>query len=221
MLGGFNIGELIFFEGDLSALSLSHLLCVRSMLPAERGGLGSPVIWLDGGNTFNPYVIAEFSKTLSLDPEQVLKSIYLSRAFTCYQMSSLVLEKLWGAVERFKSKFVLISDLPFLYIQSDIPRKEAAKAFAPVVEELRASPRRGDVLVLITELESPFSYRSNQIREILAASADVVLKTRERRAGVEVKIEKHPLGREGKIVLGIEVLGVAPIDEFAGGVVDG
>lgn len=215
MLGGFETGELILLDGDLSASSLSHLLAVRSQLPAKKGGLGSPVIWLDGGNTFNLYGITEYSKGLGLDPERVLKSIYLSRAFTCYQMSSLVLEKLWDAVERFKSKFVVISDLPYLYLESDIPKREAAKAFAPVIEELRSSPRRKDVLVLSTALEYPFAEREGQIHEILASSADIVLRTRERRGGVEVKLEKHPSRGTGKIVLGVEVLGVAPLDEFA------
>ena len=221
MLGGFEMGELVYLKGDLSASSLSHLLAVRAQLPAKRGGLGSPVIWLDGGNTFNPYGIAELSRGLGLDLERVLKSIYLSRAFTCYQMSSLVLEKLWDAVERFRSKFVVISDLPFLYIQSDIPRKEAAKAFAPVVEELRTSPKRRNVLILSTALEYSFTAQGSEIHETLVSSADVVLRLRERRGGVEVKLEKHPLGKTGKFVLGTGVLGVIPLDEFVGGVADG
>ena len=111
MLGGLELGNLVLIEGDLSASGFSHLLTVRSQLPAKKGGLGAPVIWLDGGNTFNIYSITEFSKNSGLDPEGVLKGIYLSRAFTCYQMSSLVLEKLWDAVEKFNSKFVVISDL--------------------------------------------------------------------------------------------------------------
>jgi hypothetical protein len=221
MLVGFEMGKLILLEGDLSALSLSHLLCVRSQLPAEKGGLNSPVIWLDGGNTFDLYRITEISKNLRLNPEQVMKQIYLSRAFTCYQMSSLVLEKLWDAVERFRSKFVVISDLPFLYVQSDIPRKEAAKAFAPVVEELCTSPKRKDVLILSTSLQYPFAGQASQIHDILVSSADIILTMRERRGDVEVKIEKHPLGKKGKIVLGVEALGVVPLDGFAGGVVNG
>jgi len=221
MLGGFETGELILLEGDLSASSLSHLLAVRSQLPAKKGGLGSPVIWLDGGNTFNLYGITEFSRDHGLDPERVLKSIYLSRAFTCYQMSSLVLEKLWDAVGRFKSKSVVISDIPYLYLESDIPKREAAKAFTPVVEELRTSPMRKDVLILITALEYPFVEHGGQIQDVLVSSADIILRTRERRGGVEVKLEKHPSGKTGKIVLGVKVLGVAPLDEFAGGGEDG
>jgi hypothetical protein len=217
MLGGFETGKLIILEGDLSASSLSHLLCVRSQLPVERGGFDSPVIWLDGGNTFNIYSIIEISRGLGLDPERVLRSIYLSRAFTCHQMSSLVLEKLWDAVKRFESKLVLISDLPRLYLESDIPREEAVKVFVPVVDELRNSPNRKDVLIRATSLEYPFVDGKNQVSEILASNADFILRTRQRSGGVEVELEKHSSKKAKKFVLGAEVLGVVPLDEFAGG----
>ena len=108
ILGGLELGNLLLVDGDLAALRLSHLLCVRSQFPEEKGGLDSLVLWLDGGNTFSLYTVSELSKDLGLDPERVLKGIYISRAFTCYKMSSLVLEKLWIAVEKFKSKFVVI-----------------------------------------------------------------------------------------------------------------
>lgn len=213
MLGGFGTGKLILLEGDLSASSFSHLLCVRSQLPVERGGFDSPVVWLDGGNTFNIYSIIELSKGLGLDPERVLRSIYLSRAFTCYQMSSLVLEKLWDTVKRFESKLVVISDLPYLYLESDIPREEAAKVFAPVVEELRTSPNRRDVLILATSLEYPFVGEKSQVSEVLASNADFIFRMRQRREGVEVELEKHSSKKAKKVVLGTKV----PLDEFAGG----
>jgi hypothetical protein len=44
---------------------------------------------------------------------------------------------------------------------------------------------------------------------------------RERRGGIEVKLEKHPSKEAKRVVLGVEVFGIVPLDEFAGGVVDG
>jgi hypothetical protein len=217
ILGGFEAGKLILLEGDLSASGLSHLLCVRSQLPVERGGFDSPVVWLDGGNTFNIYGMIEISRYLGLDPERVLRSIYLSRAFTCHQMSSLVLKKLWDAVKKFESKLVVISDLPRLYLESDIPREEAAKMLAPVVEELRISPNRKGVLVLVTSLEYPFVDGESQVSEVLASNADFILRTRHRSGVVEVELEKHCFKKTKKFILGTEVLGVVPLDEFAGG----
>jgi hypothetical protein len=44
---------------------------------------------------------------------------------------------------------------------------------------------------------------------------------RERRGGIEVRLEKHPSKEAEKVILGVEVFGTVPLDEFAGGVVDG
>lgn len=220
MLGGLGVGSFIFLHGDAPTLGLAHLLCVRSQLPEEKGGLGSSVIWLDGGNTFNLYGITEISKRLGLDPERVLREIYISRAFTCYQMSSLVLEKLTDAVERFKSKLVVVSNLPYLYLESDIPRMEIAKAIAPVIEELRSLGMRG-ALVIATGLEHPFERWDGQLYDVLTSNADIILKVRGRRECIEVELEKHPSKKAEKVVFGAEIPGVVPLDEFAGGVLDG
>lgn len=221
LLDGLGQGKLILLEGDISASSLSHLLCVRSQLPAENGGLGSPVVWLDGGNTFDIYKITEFSRNLRLNPEQVLKRIHISRAFTCHQMSALVIEKMWDAVDRSKSKLVMISDLPYLFLESDIPRTEVAEAFAPVVEVLQNSPEREDVLILATGLGYSLARGESQIHESIASKADIILRMKTRRRGVEVRLEKHPSGKSKKIVLGVDILGMVPLDEFAKGVMNG
>lgn len=217
LLGGLSVGELVLLEGDSSALSLSHLLCVRSQLPEDIGGLGSSVVWIDGGNTFNPYSVAHFSRELGLSPEHALNNIYISRAFTCYQMSSLVLEKLWSAVERFGSRFVVISDLSYLYAESDIPRKEAIKAFAPVLEELSSSPNRGRVLILATILDRPFSGKAPEIKNSLNASADIVLSVRKRGLDVEARLRKHPSGRVGRVRFAFDANSVIPLEEFLAG----
>jgi hypothetical protein len=126
-----------------------------------------------------------------------------------------VLEKLWNAVDRFKSKLVVISDLPHLYIESDIPRREAEKAFAPVLEELRTSPKRKGVLTLVTSLARPFS--KGRIHDDLTSSADVILRMRERMRGFEARLEKHPERKPMTVTFGARAFGVASLDEFAGG----
>ena len=73
-------------------------------------------------------------------------------------MSSLVAERLWAAVRRFRSRLVVISDLPCLYAEADLPEAEAAGAFGPVMDEL-LSPRRRDAVVLLTGPGSPSGRR--------------------------------------------------------------
>jgi hypothetical protein len=56
------------------------------------------VVFVDGGNSFDPYSVAEIARNYGLDSRAVLERIYVSRAFTAYQLSSLILEELESAV---------------------------------------------------------------------------------------------------------------------------
>ncbi|MCJ7607610.1 MAG: hypothetical protein MUO94_07175, partial [Thermoplasmata archaeon] len=51
LLGGFRAGEVTFFEADCDyANTLLHMLCVQAI-----DQFGEEVVWIDGGNTVNPY----------------------------------------------------------------------------------------------------------------------------------------------------------------------
>jgi hypothetical protein len=214
MLGGFELGKIVLLEGDASASRLSHLLAVRAQLPKGKGGLGSTVVWLDGGNSFSVYGISELSRWTGLSPERVLDGIYVSRIFTCYQMSSLVAEKLWAAVRRFRSRFIVISDVPLLYAEAGMPKEEATGAFEPIIENIIHSLNRKDVAVLFTS-GSLSDALSTYIRDVIAMNSDILLRTMERRGGVEVRMERHPSRRPARTVIGSNSFGMITLDEFA------
>ncbi len=87
---GFALGDFAVLQGSSSVLSLASLLCVRAQLPTQLGGLQSSVIFIDGGNTFRLYQIAELARIHHLSPKKVLDNIYISRAFTAYQATALI-----------------------------------------------------------------------------------------------------------------------------------
>ena len=59
-------------------------------------GQGIDVVVLDGANRFDPYMVSFFAKRAMIPPEKLLKSIRIARAFTCYQMTTLIEEKLFA-----------------------------------------------------------------------------------------------------------------------------
>ena len=88
-------------------------------------GLGTNVVFVDGGNTFRLYDISTIAQSYDLDPGTVLEKIFISRAFTAYQLTSLVLERLQKAIDTYNSKLVILSNLAQLYLDKDVPKKEA------------------------------------------------------------------------------------------------
>jgi hypothetical protein len=58
------------------------------------------VIILDGANRFNPYIASFFARKALISPEKILKRIRIARAFTCYQMATLMGEQLPSLLDK-------------------------------------------------------------------------------------------------------------------------
>ncbi len=127
---GFALGDFAVLQGS-SVSSLTSLLCVKSQLPTQLGGLQSNVIFIDGGNTFGLYQIARLAQLCHLNPKQVLDNIYISRAFTAYQATSLIMHHLKESIKKYNAKLVIISDIAGFFLDKDIPEDEAQRYIQP------------------------------------------------------------------------------------------
>jgi hypothetical protein len=54
------------------------------------GRLQQDVVFVDGGNSFNPYTLRSISKVLQADIKTVMTKTHVARAFTEYQMNDLL-----------------------------------------------------------------------------------------------------------------------------------
>ncbi len=63
---------------------------VTVQLPKEKGGLEGNCLYIDSENSFRPERIIQIAKHLKLDPENVLKNIYVARAYNSLQGSEPV-----------------------------------------------------------------------------------------------------------------------------------
>lgn len=68
---GFALGDFAVLQG--SVLSLASLLCVKAQLPPQLGGLQSSVVFIDGGNTFRLYQIAQLAQIHSPGSQKSLR----------------------------------------------------------------------------------------------------------------------------------------------------
>ncbi|AEC51696.1 DNA repair and recombination protein RadA [Pyrococcus sp. NA2] len=80
----------VFGEFGSGKTQLAHTLAVMVQLPPEEGGLNGSVIWIDTENTFRPERIMEIARNRGLDPDEVLKHIYVARAFNSNHQMLLV-----------------------------------------------------------------------------------------------------------------------------------
>jgi hypothetical protein len=189
---GFAPGDFAVLYGSPSVISLTSLICVRAQLPPQLGGLGSNVIFIDGGNTFRLYNIARLAQLHQLDPRQVLERIFISRAFTAYQLTSLVMEKLEETIKTYNAKLVVISDIAGFFLDNDVPHEEAERVYSQIVSYLSDFAKKHQIIVIATYMPYESNRRNTLLREMTCARANTVLYFNKTKYTREVALEKHP-----------------------------
>jgi hypothetical protein len=189
---GFAPGDFAVLYGSPSVISLTSLLCIRAQLPVQLGGLGSNVVFIDGGNTFRLYKIARLAQLHQLNPREVLERIFISRAFTAHQLTSLILDKLEETVKNCNAKLVVISDIAGFFLDNDIPREEAQRVYSQIVSYLSSFARKHQIILIATYLPYSGNKRNSLLQEMTCARANTVLSFSKTEYTREVTLEKHP-----------------------------
>jgi len=206
LFSGFAIGDFAVLYGSNSVQSLVSLLCVRAQLPHQLGGLGSNVVFIDGGNTFRPNQVARLARLHQLDPKQTLDRIYLSRAFTAYQMTALILEKLEETVKRYNAKVVVISDVAGFFLDEDVPEYEAHRVYSQVMAYLSNFAKENNIVVIATYPPHEETERNSFLQAVTCGKADVVISLNQTEYEREFILEKHPRHILGEADLPSETL---------------
>jgi len=189
---GFTLGDFAVLYGSPSVISLTSLLCVRAQLPVQLGGLGGNVVFIDGGNTFRLYNIARLAQLHQLNTTETLKQIFISRAFTAYQLTSLIMEKLEETIKTYNIKLVIISDIAGFFLDNDVPRKEAQRVYSQIVSYLSNFARKHQIVLIATYLPYENSKRNRLLQEMTFAKAATVVSFVKTKYMRRVSLEKHP-----------------------------
>ena len=58
---------------------------------------GRTVLYVDGANAFDPYILSALARDAGQPPRAVMQRLHLTRAFTCHQLETLIVERLPSA----------------------------------------------------------------------------------------------------------------------------
>jgi len=195
---GFMLGDFSVLYGSSAVQSLLSSLCVRAQLPYQLGGLETNVLFVDGGNSFRLYDVSAIAQTCELEPRKVLERIFVSRAFTAYQLTSLVFEQLQSAIEKYDSKLVILSNLAQLFLDKDVPKKEAREVFLQFTSYLANFAKKNRVILVATHPPHFWSKRNRFFKEVLCGRANVVASIRKFKHRPYFVLEKHSVFNLGK-----------------------
>ncbi len=104
---------------------IAHQLAVNVQLPKEEGGLEAKAVWIDTEGTFRPERIRQMAEALDLDPEAVLKNIYVARAYNSdHQM--LLVQKSQDLMKKEPVKLLVVDSITSLFRSDYSGRGELA-----------------------------------------------------------------------------------------------
>ncbi|MBI5116196.1 hypothetical protein HZA56_06950 [Candidatus Poribacteria bacterium] len=137
-----------------------------------------PVVFLDGANSFDPFLISKIARKTGLVPEELLGRLYISRAFTCHQMQALVVERLAGAFRRFKTNVAIVSGLLSTFYGQDVPFNEAYDLLKAITTEfVRLAGEGAHILIACPDTHLPLESRQRQFVGLLKNISNRVLRS--------------------------------------------
>jgi hypothetical protein len=135
---------------------------ISSSVAGWMAGKGIEVIVLDGANRFNAYTVASFARRTLISPEKLLRSIRIARAFTCYQMATLMGEQLasllkWeGVTERRRRPWVILLGPLTTFLDEDVPEREVRPLFERSLKKIEGIALGGVPFLLFQSAGNTF-----------------------------------------------------------------
>jgi hypothetical protein len=201
---------------------------IASYVAGWMAGQGMDAIVLDGANRFDPYTVSSYARRALIPPEEVLKRIRIARAFTCYQMATLMGEKLVsflgvrtpGAIPPGpagdghesplqRPRVILLGPLT-TFLDEDVPEREVRPLFERALRKVEEMAAAGVPFFLFQSPVSPGCKRAPLMKR-LSQFSDLVWRISLEDQGPRMILEKSselktslqienclPIGRQAK-----------------------
>ena len=142
---------------------------ISSYLAGWMAERGIDVIVLDGANGFDPYRVSSFARKALVPPERLLKKIRIARAFTCFQMATLV-ERLAFLLHQegeirpkslpfpFRKPSIILLGPITTFLDEDVPEREVRSLFERSLRKMEIMAGEEVPLFLLQSLANvPFN----------------------------------------------------------------
>lgn len=127
----------------------------RGLAPEVLGGLapmllggGRRLFCADGANSFDPYVFSIQARSRGMNAAEVLRRIFLTRAFTIHQLEAVAEQMLPPLAREPDRPVVAILGLEHLFLEESLPLGERRQLLGRVLEMLAALRTEGMSLLL-------------------------------------------------------------------------
>ncbi|MCK5030380.1 MAG: hypothetical protein KAR64_02840 [Thermoplasmatales archaeon] len=173
--GGFKAGEITFLDGNSKLISeMPNQLCVNTYRTFH-----SDTIYIDGGMCANPYKIARYARMMEIDQRETLEHVQISRAFTVFQLSTLLQDKLEPLIEKHRPRTLIIGMFPCLFFDPDISTRESQTLLKNVLKKIKELTQKYGLITVFTNLDSTQMSNYRNLRDMLYPAVDEIIRMKQ------------------------------------------
>ena len=137
------------------------------------------------------YKIAKYARKMETDQRKTLEHIHISRAFTVYQLSTLIQDMLESTIKRYKPQTIIIGRFPIFYLDSDVPEREAQTLLRSCLHKLRELTTKYNLITIFTSLDKKMLTNNRNVRNIIYEKVDEIILMKEVELATRVELVKQ------------------------------
>lgn len=186
LTGGFKAGKITYIDGDSKIISkIPDKLCVNTYNTFK-----SDTIYIDAGTCADPYKIANYARKLELNQNEILNKIHISRAFTVYQLATLIQDMLEPAIKRYKPQTLIIGRYPLFYLDCDVPEKEAKTLLKTNLHKIQELTTKYNLITIFTNLDKKMISTKREVKKTLYKNVDEIISMKESELATNIELVK-------------------------------
>jgi hypothetical protein len=143
-------------------------------MAAHAMATGSSVAVVDGCNQFNVHLISRFARERRINPDKLLRQIFISRGFTCYQMEQAVTNRLPAFLNAIHSRTAMIFGLLDTFFDEQASLREVQQILQRVLVSLHAMKMNGVSVLVVCPAYNVLPEGRNRLFATLKTGMDRV-----------------------------------------------
>ncbi|MDI6804603.1 MAG: hypothetical protein QME58_12295 [Bacteroidota bacterium] len=161
-------GSIFFIYGSKRIFPLSLTLAAHALIK------GKSIAVVDGCCRFDVHTITNFARQRRINPDILLKRIYISRGFTSYQMEAAINNRLAQFLKKINSNTVMIFGLLDTFYGEQVPFYQVNNMLQRIVVHLKQMKEKGISILLASEERKVLPKERNQFFDLLKQNADTI-----------------------------------------------
>jgi hypothetical protein len=186
LTGGFRSSTSYLIDsGSRYASEILHLTCFRALAEFDE-----EVVWIDGGNAVEPYTLSALCKRSGFDAHDTLSRVNIARAFTAYQLVTLIDDMLEEEAGRSIPAMIIISSISDMFMDKDMRRTESHQLLRRCAERVEEVTRSKETITLVTSHTPGHTRPEPRTMSLLSGIFDVGIQVRDGEGGIDLRVPR-------------------------------